>query len=673
MSEEVMDSTAIPILLVAATGATTVILASALAYVMLNRNSKNQQEKEEPKETKILDRTQYPGGHLSVYYATQTGTAESFAKQIQEEGADKGFLVDLIDLEDVDVPAMLSEERRDDNISKAIFLCSTYGEGEPPDNAAAFVAEIKSRLQYATEEEKKEADSSFSYIDMTDLHYCVFGLGNTQYEHYNAMGKFFDSSLENLGGKRIVTLGMGNDDDDVEADFEKWKDEKLWPALSKCYIKEGDIFAPKKSNEKFPETPFHVEFLKTKSKPKSLAPHEIHSSSKHYFTAVECPVTVNRELHQKSDPGSTKHIEIDVSGAKDFSYHTADNLGVLPVNNMDVVEAVADSLGYDLDAVFTVSASNNHEWHGAPFPMPITIRDLLCNYCDLTSAPRRSDLKHLACYAKDPTDRKALSRMASKEGKAEYREKVVESHVGLVEILKLCPSIEAPLEHFLAFCPRLVPRYYTISSSSSVHPKSVHITVSLTETIKKDGSVYKGVCSSHLAKATSVQVFNRESSFRLPSDSSKPIIMIGPGTGVAPMRALLQERTHQRDVLNKKVGTNVLYFGCKKASLDYLYEEEFQTFKDNSILNKLYLAFSRETSKKVYVQHLLAKNAEETWSLINDQGAYIYVCGGVRMGGDVGETLKEICMSQGNLTSDDAKQYMTVLAAAGRYIQELWA
>merc|ERR1712087_704263 len=112
--------------------------------------------------------------------------------------------------------------------------------------------------------------------------------------------------------------------------------------------------------------------------------------------------------------------------------------------------------------------------------------------------------------------------------------------------------------------------------------------------------------------------------------------------GVAPMRALLQERKYQRDVLKKKVGSNVLYFGCKKASMDYLYEDEFQGMEKDKVINQLYLAFSRETSKKVYVQHLLENNAKETWKLINDQNAYIYVCGGVRMGADVGDALRRI-------------------------------
>lgn len=184
--------------------------------------------------------------------------------------------------------------------------------------------------------------------------------------------------------------------------------------------------------------------------------------------------------------------------------------------------------------------------------------------------------------------------------------------------------------------------------------------------------MYMGICSSHLAKTKTVRVFNRESTFRLPKDSTKPILMIGPGTGVAPMRALLQEREYQRKS-SSKVGANVLYFGCQKESTDYIYRDELAKYQADGVLDTLYVAFSREQKEKVYVQHLLAKNGKETWDLVNQQGAYIYVCGGVKMGGDVSEALRNICVSQGKMSASEAKKYMDSLAGEGRYVQELWA
>ena len=493
------------------------------------------------------------------------------------------------------------------------------------------------------------------------------------------MGKIFNECLERAGGKRVIEMGLGDDDDDLEGDFENWKDNVMWKGLSKLYVSDASAIPHKDSGkDTLPTCQYVVEYASKTTAPETLPLDQVHGSSRHYFTSYDCPVTEVRELRSPADPGSTVHVEIDVSKAKGFSYQTADNLGVLPVNDDAVVQSVASSLGYDLDSVFSVKAAPGHEWHGAPFPMPITVRECLSRYCDLTSAPRRSELKLLAAYAQDPTDRKALLRMSSKEGKAEYREKIMEGHVGLVDLLKLCPSIQIPLEHFVGFCPRLLPRYYTISSSSSVYPKSVHLTVAVTEYTRKDGSCFRGVCSSYLAgldptKKPTVRVFCRESTFRLPKETSRPILMVGPGTGIAPMRALLQERAYQRTKLNESVGPNVLYFGCKNRTMDYLYEDELDDFRKQGDLNVFHVAFSREQKEKVYVQHLIAQNAADTWKLVNDQGASIFVCGGVKMGHDVTEALKGVCVEEGNLSPDDAKDYLNKLASDGRFVQELWA
>ena len=152
--------------------------------------------------------------------------------------------------------------------------------------------------------------------------------------------------------------------------------------------------------------------------------------------------------------------------------------------------------------------------------------------------------------------------------------------------------------------------------------------------------------------------------------------MIGPGTGIAPMRALMQERSYQRK--NKSwgkqtAGKNVLYFGCKSAQQDYIYEDELKYFEQEGTLNKLRVAFSRQTEKKVYVQHLLADDAQETWDLVDKEKASIFVCGATKMGADVSETLRSIVSGCGNMSADVAKAYVDKMAAEGRFVQELWS
>jgi len=269
--------------------------------------------------------------------------------------------------------------------------------------------------------------------------------------------------------------------------------------------------------------------------------------------------------------------------------------------------------------------------------------------------------------------------LCSKEGKEEYEKFVLHGTKSLFEMITIhFPSIKMPLNKFIQLVPRLQPRYYTISSSSSVYPNNIHATVAVVVDELSDERVHRGVCSTHLAHlqvGQKCRIFVRPSTFRLPQNTEKPVLMIGPGTGIAPMRALLQERRYQREVLKQNVGPNVLYFGCRERALDFIYEEELLQFTKDGTLTDLQLAFSRDQAQKVYVQHLLAKdlNAERFWNHLDKDGGYIYVCGATNMGADVLTTIQNIIQAKGNMSNEQAREYITALQQQGRYIQELWA
>ena len=466
----------------------------------------------------------YPGGYLTVYYGSQTGTAESFGKDIEREGEENGFMVEVVDLEDIenDIEGELLKQQKQDEsgISRAIFMMATYGEGEPTDNAVSFMNFLKEDALSGSEpgEEKKDDSKMFD-----NLEYAVFGLGNTQYEEFNATGKAVDSLLEQAGAIRIVKLGLGDDDNDLEGDFENWKDTVFWPGVKKRFDVGNSLSSSMTNTSKLPDCQYAVEYVENGAVSDKATIEHVPLSSKQYFTATDCAVTLKRELRDPADGGSTIHVEID---ANEIDYKTADNLAILPVNEDSVIEKVAEALDYDLSATFKLLPAKGYESKFAPlFHTPCTVRECLARYCDLVGPPRRSDLKLLAAYAQDPTCKSALLRMASKEGKAEYKEKVTDAKIGIVDIIsKLCPSISMPLEHFVSVCPRLQPRYYTISSSSTVHPKSVHVTVSVLDEKRDDGSSFKGVCSNYLSRMISdgkARVFVRDSSFRLPIDVSE--------------------------------------------------------------------------------------------------------------------------------------------------------
>jgi len=721
----------------------TIVLGSALIYVVFSSGG---DEESNSKISRIssylslggasntdeaLEDDASPKAHINILYGSQTGTADSFSGQLSEQSPDHGYQSEVIDVSDLNhenifqkLKTINGDSVQDNNTDPyyVMLLVSTYGEGEPPDTVIDFHKLCLQKLGLKKGEDSNEEGDLKDLTYFKNMNFCVFGLGNTEYEHYNSMGKFFDEHFEVLGGKRVKEIGLGDDGDDIEGDYEKWTDE-LWSALEECMsvggdededelvaicgaggidntndIIEGmggcggDVDEEKKEEKKetMPPCPYIIQNVKDDTANITLDDvnaDDAHGVSKHYFTSVDCPISAHNEMITGSNPSSssnnnsspapsTLHMEFDLLGTN-VSYKTADNLGIFACNNESVINAIAKACNFKLDTYFRVLNAKNKNIIPL-FPTPCTIHECLQRYCDVTSPPRRSVLKQLSFYCTDPIDANVLRRLSSKEGKEEYREKILDQHVGLVDIItRLCPSICLPLHRFLQIVPRMQPRYYTISSSPQVvSPTVVSITMSVLRYLRNDSTVFEGLCSNYLNQAgidnSKVRLFNRESTFRLPSDPSKPILMIGPGTGIAPMRALLQERDYQKHTLNLPVGRNILYFGCKYQSYDQLYQDEFQALVNKGLLTKYYNAFSRGQQQKIYVQHLLLQNKTETWDCISN-GCSIYVCGASAMGKDVLETLRNIVKEMGNMSADGAKKYLDGMHNEGRFVQELWA
>jgi NADPH-ferrihemoprotein reductase len=604
---------------------------------------------------------------LHIYFASQTGTAEGFARQLADEGKAKGFNAKSVDLDDVE-PDELAEKKL------AIFMIATYGEGEPTDNSARFIKWMKTM--------SKDRETPYEAMN-----YSVFGLGNRQYEHFNAMGKLTNTMLQKLGGKEAYEYGEGDDDGTLEEDFESWK-EKLWTALVNKYHPDAAQVSTKddevtKVTLEFTADPIEAndaQAILKKSIATRFPSNKINNSTRHFFEPNEFVVSTNRELRSVSpgDPlvtGSTRHMEFEIAN-DDLKYLTADNLAIMAPNNAAMVEAFAASLGYDLDSYFQIAPTEGNNDHKALFPTPCTVREALTNYIDIQGALRYATVQKLLPYVEDSSQKEWLVNLTSKENRAAFGD-FVSSGQSLHRLLTAeLSSCKLPLSDLLHIASVIQPRYYTISSSSSCHPRHIHATVSVTA-IPTPGGNIRGLCSGYcfdLAPGTKCMGFVRPSSFRLPADPSTPIVMIGPGTGIAPMRALLQERSFQRAANGRTdYGANVLYFGCRKSTEDYIYKDELEGFVQSKVLSKLHVAFSREGKEKVYVQNLIARpdNAAQLVKDI-DAGGYIYVCGATAMGNDVLAAVTSILQSVKGVSAEAATQTVKKLQADGRYVQELW-
>nr|XP_016926962.2 NADPH--cytochrome P450 reductase [Drosophila suzukii] len=596
---------------------------------------------------------------LVVFYGSQTGTGEEFAGRLAKEGIRYRLKGMVADPEECDMEELL--QLKDISNSLAVFCLATYGEGDPTDNAMEFYEWITN-----------------GDVDLTGLNYAVFGLGNKTYEHYNKVAIYVDKRLEELGANKVFELGLGDDDANIEDDFITWKD-RFWPAVCDHFGIEGGgeevLIRQYRLLEKpdvQPDRIYKGEIARLHSMQNQRPPFD----AKNPFLA---PIKVNRELH-KGGVRSCMHIEMSIDGSK-MRYDAGDHVAMYPVNDKSLVETLGQLCSANLDTVFSLINTDTDSSKKHPFPCPTTYRTALTHYLEITAIPRTHILKELAEYCTDEKEKELLRNMASisPEGKERYQSWIQDACRNVIHILEDVKSCRPPIDHVCELLPRLQPRYYSISSSAKVHPTDVHVTAVLVEYKTPTGRTNMGVATTYLrnkqpqsGEKVKVPIFIRKSQFRLPTKPETPIIMVGPGTGLAPFRGFIQERQHLRDE-GKSVGESILYFGCRKRSEDYIYEAELEEWVKKGTLN-LRAAFSRDESKKVYVQHLLEQDADLIWNVIGESKGHFYICGDAKnMAVDVRNILMKILSTKGNMSEVDAVQYIKKMEAQKRYSADVWS
>jgi sulfite reductase (NADPH) flavoprotein alpha-component len=381
--------------------------------------------------------------------------------------------------------------------------------------------------------------------------------------------------------------------------------------------------------------------------PNELAPASAYSRKNPFPGRL----SVNRRLNNPDSEKETRHFEISLTGSG-ISYEVGDSMAVYPTNDPALVEEILTALCAKGDEPIPVKGAAD-----------TTLREaLLRNYSITQPTP-----KFLRAIAE-----RAAAAPLLKELLHEDRRQDLDTYLWGLEIIDFLvehPSVRFAPEEFVALLAKLQPRLYSIASSLKAHPDAVHFIVDVV-TYTSHGRKRKGVCSTFLAercRETPAPIYPTASKFRLPEDSNAPIIMVGPGTGVAPFRAFLQERqaTGAR-------GKSWLFFGAQREQSDFYYKEDFEKLMADGVLTKLDTAFSRDQAHKIYVQNRMKESAGEIWKWL-EEGAHFYVCGDAkRMAKDVDATLREIVEQEGGKSTDEANEYVENLKTEKRYKRDVY-
>jgi cytochrome P450 / NADPH-cytochrome P450 reductase len=581
---------------------------------------------------------------LLVLFGSNLGTAEGLAHAIAEDGRRRGFVATVASL-DEHVGALPKD-------GAVIIVTASYN-GQPPDNAGKFCQWIR--------------DASLPPHAFAGVTYSVFGCGNRDWAAtYQAIPTLIDAELSKHGAEPLYRRGEGDARGDFDRDWRTWYGE-LFPALTTAlHLPEGI------GQTQAVEPRFSVAFVN------KLAANPIIRS----YSAVAMTVCMNRELQHRDcarpSERSTRHLEITLPPGLD--YRAGDHLGVVPRNGLEVIRRVL--LRFRLDPTLYVTITPQHTDAATHLPVneSVPLLGILATRVELQDVATRAQLATLAAYAEDANERQTLLALAGdgEAGEARYREQVLVPHRSILDLLDEFPSCAPPFEVFLDLLPPLRPRYYSISSSSLVTPETCSITVGVLDQPARSGvGTYRGVGSNYLAALSSgatLYGFIRKPTipFHPPENPHVPMIMVGPGTGVAPFRGFLHERATLKE-RGVPIGPSLLFFGCRDPLQDFLYEGELRQFEAEGV-TRLFCVFSREPGRqKTYVQQAIGQHGDEVWRLLQ-QEAVVFVCGEAsRMAPQLRQAFVDLFRKRTGAGGADGQAWLAGLIAGRRYLEDIWA
>ena len=490
-------------------------------------------------------------------------------------------------------------------IENLLVIVSTWGEGDPPENSVDFVSTLMS-------------DKA---PQLTGTRFSVLSLGDTSYEHFCKTGIDVDARLEALGAQRIY------DRKDCDVDFDD--DYAAWSKGALAALSALVTVAPAAPVSSAAPVTTTVKYSRKNPFPSKLNERVL--------------------LNGRGSAKETIHLEFNLEGSG-LTYEAGDALAVIPHNAQDVVDAILAVTQLDGSSIVTLKDGE------------CTLGDALTRKLDVTAI----SLPVLKRYNEIAQDAKLAALITDKEALKEYtwgRE--------IIDVLTDFPAKSITADQLAGTMRKLPPRLYSIASSPKAHPGEVHLTVGVVR-YDSNGRERKGVCSTYLAdrieEGSAIDVFvTPNKHFKVPANPDAPLIMVGPGTGIAPFRAFIEERQ-----ATEAKGKNWLIFGDQHYLTDFLYQTEWQSYLEDGVLTKLDVAFSRDQAEKVYVQDRMRENAKELYAWL-EEGASFCVCGDAsRMAHDVDQALHDVIAQEGSMSEAAAADYVKQLKADKRYVRDVY-
>ncbi|MBW5469145.1 assimilatory sulfite reductase (NADPH) flavoprotein subunit [Brevibacillus formosus] len=543
---------------------------------------------------------------VTVLFGSQSGNSQKLAKVLTGKLQEHGFHVTLSSMSDFKTNALKKVEN-------LLVVVSTHGDGEPPDNALSFHEFLYSKRAPQLE----------------GLRFSVLALGDTSYELFCQTGKEFDKRLEELGGKRLTP--RVDCDVDYDEPASEWMNQVL-ASLSETTATQvaaasaivgGTVIGSGSQTEYSRSNPFQAVVLE------------------------------NLNLNGRGSDKETRHLEISLEGSN-LEYEPGDCLGIYPRNHPGLVRELIDAMGWKPEELVPIHKNGEER----------TLEEALSSHFEITVLT-----KPLLEQAGKLSSGNGLQELL-----AEGREQELRDYVRNRDLLDLVKDYDlkgVSAKDFVSILRKLPPRLYSISSSLKSYPDEVHLTIRNVH-YQAHGRDRYGVCSSYIADrletGDTLPVFVQHNpNFKLPANPDIPLIMIGPGTGVAPFRAFLGEREELG-----ATGKTWLFFGDQHFSTDFLYQLEWQRWLKQGVLTQMDVAFSRDTSEKVYVQHRMLEKSNELYQWLQ-AGAHVYVCGDEKkMAHDVHASLVIVLQKEGGLDSEEAVAYLKRMQQEKRYQRDVY-